>query len=212
VVELIVRLARENRRWGYLRIKGEVAKLGIDVSATAIRNVLRRRGLGPAGDRGGPSWSEFLKAQAAGLVACDFFTVETVALRRLYVLFFLEVGSRQVWLGGVTANPSGAWVTQQARSLVVASDASCPRLLIRDRDAKFAGDFDEVFRTEGVVIVRTPLRVECLDRLLILNRRHLERVVRVYLEHYNRQRPHRGLELRPPLWSDACRRAEPSLR
>jgi putative transposase len=223
VAKLIVRLARENRRWGYLRIKGELAKLGIDVSATTIRNVLRRHGLGPAGQRGGPSWGEFLRAQAAGLLSCDFFTMETVALRRLYVLFFLEVGSRRVWLGGVTANPSGAWVTQQARNLV-ASDASCPRLLIRDRDAKFTGDFDEVFRAEGVEVVRTPLRApkanafaerwvrtvrgECLDWLLILNRRHLERVLRVYLEHYNRQRPHRGLELRPPLGSHARRRPD----
>lgn len=107
VTELIVRLARENRRWGYLRIKGELAKLGVEVSATTIRNVLRRHGLGPAGHRGGPSWAEYLRAQAAGIVACDFFTVDTVALRRLYVLFFLEVGSRRVWLGGVTANPNG---------------------------------------------------------------------------------------------------------
>ncbi len=101
------------RRWGYLRIKGELAKLGVTVSATTIRNVLRRHGLGPAGRRGGPSWTEFLRAHADGVVACDFFTVETVALRRLYVLFFLEVGSRRVWLAGVTANPNGSWVTQQ---------------------------------------------------------------------------------------------------
>ena len=111
VVELLVRLARENRRWGYLRIKGELAKLGVSVSATSVRKVLHRRGLGPAGRRGGPSWSEFLGAQAAGILAWDFFTVETVTLRRLYVLFFLEVESRRGWLGGVTANPTGARVT-----------------------------------------------------------------------------------------------------
>ncbi len=214
VAELIVRLARENRRWGYLRIKGELAKLGVTVSATTIRNVLRRHGLGPAGHRGGLSWKEFLRAQAAGIVACDFFTVETVALRRLYVLFFLEVGSRRVRVAGVTANPNGAWVTQQARNLVLASGPQPPRVVIRDRDAKFTGPFDEVFRTEGARVIPTPLRApranayaerwvrtvraECLDWLLIANRRHLERVLRVYVDHYNRKRPHRGLHLRTP--------------
>ena len=218
-VELIVRLARENRRWGYLRIKGELAKLGVTVSATTIRNVLRRHDLGPAGQRGGISWAEFLRAQAASIVACDFFTVETVALRRLYVLFFIEVGSRRVRLGGVSANPNGAWVTQQARNLVVDSDGEPPRFLIRDRDGKFTGPFDEVFRSEGADIIRTPFRApranayaerwvrtvrnECLDWLLIANRRHLERVLRIYLEHYNRQRPHRGLDLQPPVRFDA---------
>ena len=108
VVALIVRLARENRRWGYIRIKGELTKVGVMVSATTVRNVLRRHGLGPAGQRGEPGWAEFLRAQAAGIVACDFFTVETVALRRLYVLFFLEVGSRRVRLGGVAATPTAA--------------------------------------------------------------------------------------------------------
>ena len=143
---------------GYLRITGELGQLGIEVSATAIRNLLRRHGIGPAGDRGGPSWTEFLRAQAAGIVACDFFTVETVALRRLYVLFFLEVGSRRVWLGGVTANPNGAWVTQQARNFLLVGEEQLPRLLIRDRDSKFTGPFDEVLYTEGVQVIGTPVR------------------------------------------------------
>ncbi len=152
------------------------------------------------------------------IVACDFFTVETVSLRRLYVLFFIEVGSRRVRLGGVSANPNGSWVTQQARNLVLDCDGEPPRFLIRDRDAKFSGPFDEVFASEGTEVIRTPRRApranayaerwvrtvrnECLDWLLIANRRHLERVLGVYVEHYNRQRPHRGLELRPPTGSE----------
>ena len=198
VADLVLRLARENPRWGYLRIKGELAKLGISVSATTVRNVLRRHGLGPAGHRGGLSWSEFLRAQAAGILAVDFFTVETVTLKRLYVLFFLEVASRRVWLGGVTTHPDGGWVTQCARNLAMVAPKA--RYLIRDRDSKFTGPFDEVFRTEGTSILRTPVRspranahaerwvrtvrTECLDWLLILSRRHLERVLRADIVHY----------------------------
>ena len=190
-----------------------MAKLGVSVSA--IRHILSRNGLGPAGRRGGPTWSEFVRAQAASLMACDFFTVDTVTLRRFYVLFFIEVAGRKVWLAGVTAHPNGAWVTQQARNLVMAADSS-PRFLIRDRDAKFTGPFDEVFLTEGAAtVIRTPVRApqanayaerwvgtvrrECLDWLLIIGRRHLERVLGTYVSHYNRARPHRGLELGTPL-------------
>ena len=213
VVELILRLARENPRWGYLRIKGELAALGVRVSATTIRTVLRRHGLGPA-PRNGISWSQFLRTQAAGILATDFFTVETVTLRRLYVLFFIEVSSRQVWLAGVSAHPHGAWVTQQASNLAVTRSSRPPRFLIRDRDAKFTGPFDEVFSTEGTQVIRTPVRApranayaerwvrsvrtECLDWTLILGRRHLERVLRAYVAHYNQHRPHRGLDLHAP--------------
>ena len=205
------------RAWGYQRISGELGKLGVRVSATSVRTILRRRGLGPAPRRrGGPSWSTFLRAHAAGIVACDLLTVETIGLRRLYVLFFIELKSRRVWLGGVTTRPSGPWVTQQARNLFLAmADRRGPvRFLIRDRDTKFAGSFDEVFASEGVRVIRTPIRspkanafaerwvrtarCECLDWLLILNRRHLERVLRVYVDHYNRARPDRGLGLRTP--------------
>jgi putative transposase len=157
-VELIIRLARENSRWGYLRIRGELLKLGVRVSATAIRKVLRRHGLGPAPRRSGPLWSEFLRTQAHGILAVDFFTVETAWLRTLYVLFAIELGSRRVHVFGVTRNPASAWVTQQARNLAVEERVRGVRFLIRDRDAKFSGPFDEVFRTEDVRIIKTPIR------------------------------------------------------
>jgi putative transposase len=213
---LVLRLARENPRWGYQRIAGELSGLGLTVSATSVRKLLRQAGLGPAGERSGLSWREFLRAQAHTMLAVDFFTVETVSLRRLYVLFFIELGSRRVHLAGCTANPSGAWVTQQARQLAwgLAERSTSVRFLIRDRDSKFTRDFDTVFRSEGIEIVRTPVRApkanavaerfvrtvraECLDWLLILNRRHLERVLRSFVAHYNGHRPHRALDLRPP--------------
>jgi putative transposase len=214
VRELVLRLARENPRWGHRRICGELVKLGFQVSPTSIRRLLAQAKLEPAPRRTGLSWREFLRAQAASIVACDFFTVETVFLRRYYVLFFIAHASRRVWLAGCTKNPSGDWVTQQARNLGLDFSEQHVRVLIRDRDSKYSGAFDEVFRSEGSRIVRTPVRApkanaiaerfvrtvrtECLDWLLILNRRHLEHVLRVYVDHYNRERPHRGLELRPP--------------
>jgi hypothetical protein len=147
-VELVLRLARENPRWGYLRICGECAKLRMKVSATSVRNIVHRHGLGPAPRRGGPTWAEFLRSQAAGVLACDFFTVETVGLNRMYVLFFIELERRLVWLGGVTAHPTGEWVTQQARNLTMAlgERTAQVKLLIRDRDAKFVASFDAVVR------------------------------------------------------------------
>jgi len=157
---LILRLAGENPRWGYRRIQGELRKLGVTISATAIRSLLHRHGLTPAPRREGPSWREFLANQAAGILACDFFTVETIWLRTLYVLFFIELSTRRVHLAGVSAHPRSEWVTQQARNLCFDLDArkTPVRFLIRDRDAKFAGPFDEVFRTESVRVIRTPIR------------------------------------------------------
>jgi putative transposase len=119
VVDLVLRMARENPQWGYHRIAGECTKLGVAVSATSVRNVLRRHRLGPAPRRGGPSWTHFLRAQAGGVLACDFLTVETIGLSRLYVLFVVELDRRRVWLAGVTANPTGPWVAQQARELLM---------------------------------------------------------------------------------------------
>jgi putative transposase len=171
--------SRVNSRWGCLRIRGELLKLGIRVSATAIRAILRRNGLGPAPRRNGPSWSDFLRSQAHAVLAFDFFTVETAWLRTLYVLFGLQVGFRTVQILGVTRNPDSAWVTQQARNLAVGERLRDIRFMIRDRDAKFSGSFDEVYRSEGVGApkanafaerwVRT-VRRECLDGLLILRR------------------------------------------
>jgi putative transposase len=152
----------------------------------------------------------------AGIVACDFFTVESVLLRRYYVLLFIAHASRRVWLAGCSTNPTGAWVTQQARNLGLDLADEDMRFLIRDRDSKYTGAFDEVLRSSGIRVVKTPVRApqanaiaerfvrtargECLDWLLILNRRHLERVLRVFVEHYNTHRPHRALELelQPP--------------
>jgi putative transposase len=200
VRELVVRLACENPRWGDRRICGELAKLGLDVSPTSIRRLLARAGLEPAPRRGGPSWREFLRAQAAGVVACDFFTVESLFLRRYYVLFFIAHASRRVWFAGCTTNPSGTWVTQQARNLGLDLSARAVRFLIGDRDSNYSAAFDEVLRSERIRTVKTPVRApranaiaerfvrpvpsECLDWLLILNRRHLERVLRVYVDHY----------------------------
>jgi putative transposase len=214
VRELVLRLARENPLWGHRRICGELYKLGFRVSPTSIRRLLARARLEPAPRRAGPNWREFLRGQAASVVACDFFTVESVFLRRYYVLFFIAHASRRVWLAGCTTSPSGAWVTQQARNLGLDFSDRGVRFLIRDRDSKYSRPFDEVFHSEGIRIVKAPVRApkanavaerfvrtvraECLDWLLILNRRHLERVLRVYVHHYNRERPHRALELRPP--------------
>jgi putative transposase len=216
VQQLIVRLATENPRWGSQRIQGELLHLGVRVSATAIRTTLRRHGLGPAPRRTTTTWRVFLHQQAAGIVACDFFTVDTIWLRRLYVLFFIELDTRQVHLAGATTNPDGAWVTQQARNLLLALEERGRRLrfLLRDRDAKFSRAFDDVFGSEGAEVLLTPVqapnanayaerwirtvRAECLDWLLVVGRRHLDEVLRVYVAHYNQHRPHRALGLEPP--------------
>ena len=213
---LTVRLARERPHWGYQRIQGELLRLGVRVSATAVRTTLRRHRLDPALRRMATSWRAFLRQQAAGIVACDFFTVDTVWLRRLYVLSFIELDTRRVHLSGVTANPDGRWVTQQGRNLllVLGERGRRVRFLVHDRDAKFCRSFDEVFRSEGAEVVVTPVRAptanayaerwvgtvraECLDWLLIVGRTHLEQVLRVYVEHYNRHRPHRSLGLEAP--------------
>jgi putative transposase len=217
--DLVVRLARENPRWGYQRIRGELLKLGCLVSATTIQATLRQHKVPPAPRRGGLSWRAFLSAQAQAVLACDFFTVETIRLRTLYVLFFIEVRTRRVFLAGCTEQPSSGWVTQQARNLAwELADAGVPvKLLIRDRDSKFPPAFDAVFAGQGVRVARTPVRApranaqaerwvgtvrrDCLDLLLILGWRHLEQVLREYVGHYNTSRPHRALHLEPPLAS-----------
>src|SRR5665647_775648 len=214
VRDLVVRLGRENPRWGYQRIRGNLLKLGIRVSATTVRTILLRGGLDPAPRRAGPTWTEFLRSQAAGILATDFFTVETISLKTLYVLFFIELSTRRVYVAGVTANPDSAWVTQQARNLAIEERLSGVRFLLRDRDAKYSGPFDAVLRGEGVRVIRTPVRApranafaerfvrtvrrECLDHVLIYGRRHLERVLQAYVAHYLEEPPHRGLRLAVP--------------
>ena len=214
VRDLILRMGRENPRWGCIRIRGELAKLGIRVSATKIRTLLRANGIGPAPRRDGPTWSTFLRSQAGAILALDFFTVETVSLLRLYVLFAIHIATRRVHVLGVTRNPDSAWVTQQARNLAVGNGLGRIRYAIRDRDTKFSRPFDEVFRSEGTRIIKTPVRTpranahaerwirtaraECLDWMLVFGRRHLEHVLRAYTAHYNQARPHRGLELKTP--------------
>lgn len=221
LVDLIVRLARENRRWGYMRIQGELRKLGLSVSATSIRSVLLRNNLGPTPRRSSLTWRKFLKAQAAGVVACDFFTVATVRLKTLYALFFIELGTRRVRLGGVTTNPDRAWMVQQAREYSMGTEVTAPpRFLIHDRDSKFSRPFDEVFAVDGVKVILTPVRApnanahaerwvrtvreECLDWMLIFGRRHLVRILGIYIEHYNRERPHRSRGLCTPLGPGEC--------
>jgi len=218
LVALILRLARENPRWGYRRIQGELKKLGIRVSATTIRTVLLGSGLRPAPRWASVTWRAFLRAQASGIIATDFFTVETVRLKTLYVLFFIELHTRQIRVAGVTDHPDGSWVVQRAREFSMemdgAEDATARRFLLRDRDTKFTRVFDDVFAADGTQVITTPVqapnanafaerwvrtvRQECLDWVLIWGRRHLERVLDEYVWHYNNERPHRGVELRPP--------------
>lgn len=216
--ELVLRLARENPRWGYPRIAGELGKLGITISASSVRRILLAAGLEPAPRRIGLSWQQFLRRQAATILACDFLTVETLTLRRYYVLFFIELATRRVHLAGVTRNPTGAWTAQQARNLAIADKLGTVHYLIHDRDSKFSGAFDQVFRSEGISVIHTPVRApranayaerfvrtirnECLDWLLIIGRRHLEHTLRIYFSHYNAERPHRALELKPPAPDD----------
>jgi putative transposase len=216
VRELILRFASENSDWGYVRIVGELRKLGIIVSATLVRNVPARSGIPPAPRRHQLSWRSFLRQHAETVLACDFFTVDTVWLRRLYVLFFVSIGTRRVEYVACTSNPNATWMAQQARNLLMDLDdrGQQPRFLIHDRDTKFGRAFDGIFQSEEIAVIRTPIRApnanayaecwvgsvrrECLDRLLIFGHGQLEHVLRVYVCHFNKQRPHRGLELRPP--------------
>jgi putative transposase len=216
VRELVVRLVRENSTWGHRRIHGELIGLDYKVSAASVWNILHRAGFDPAPDHRGPTWREFCRMQAKTMLACDFAHVDTVLLRRIYVFFVIEIGTRRVHLLGVTRHPNSAWVTQQARNFLASLDERVDefRFLIRDRDAKFAVSFDAIFASEGIKVLKTPpqapranafaerwigtLRRECLDRTLIFGERHLLDVLREYTTHYNMHRPHRSLGQRPP--------------
>ncbi len=217
-VELIVRFARENRTWGYGKIQGELLKVGHRVSRATIKRVLRRQRLAPAPRRGSTTWRAFVAQHRDQLLACDFFTVDTLFLQRLYVLFFIELGSRRLHPAGCTATPDAAWVTQQARQLSWHLQDRHGRplgFLIRDRDGKFPASFDTVFASEGLAVVKTPprapnanavaervvrsIRAECLDHVLIVNRAHLRSVLAEYVAYYNHRRPHQGRDQEPPV-------------
>jgi putative transposase len=216
VARLVVRLARENPLWGHRRIHGELTKLGVKIAPSTVWEILRAAGIDPAPRRSGPGWRQFLAAQAAGILAVDFLHVDTVLLKRMYVLVFIEHGSRRMHLGGVTANPTGDWTVQQARNLALTLGERFEdtRFLIRDRGSNFTASFDAVFQAVGTRIVRTAvqaprmnaicerlvgtLRRELLDRMLILGEGHLRSVLAEYQAHYNTARPHQGIAQRVP--------------
>ncbi len=213
---LALEMARDNPGWGYRRIHGELTGLGYTLAPSTVWQILKDAGIDPAPRRSGQTWRAFLQAQAKTILAADFFHVDTVFLHRLYVLFFIEHGTRRVHLAGITAHPTGEWVTQQARNLLMnlMGRADSFKFVIRDRDTKFTAAFDAVFTAVGVRIIRTPVRApranaiaerwiasarrECLDRMLITGERHLQLVLAEYVDHYNVHRPHRTLHQSPP--------------
>jgi putative transposase len=222
VRRLVIRLATENPTWGHRRVQGELVRLGHPIAASTVWQILHDAGIDPAPRRAGPTWKQFLTAQARGIIAVDFVHVDTVLLRRVYALIVIEHGTRRAHLAGVTAHPDGAWTSQAARNLLMdlGQRSASVKFLIRDRAGQFTGSFDAVFSAEGIRIVASPpqapkanaicermigtLRRELLDRLLIVNEHHLRRVLTEYLLHYNTARPHRALEQLTPAQAGTC--------
>jgi hypothetical protein len=227
---LVLEMARDNPGWGYRRIHGELAGLGYKLAPSTVWQILKDADVDPAPRRSGQTWRAFLETQAKTILAVDFFHVDTVFLRRLYVLFFIEHGTRRVHLAGITAHPTGEWVAQQARNLLMNLDdqAEGLKFLIRDRDTKFTAAFDAVFTSAAVRIIRTPVRApranaiaerwiasarrECLDRMLIIGERHLQLVLSEYADHYNGHRPHRTLCQSPPAGREHLPNMGPDVR
>ncbi|MEU2741151.1 integrase core domain-containing protein [Streptomyces sp. NPDC007095] len=216
VKQLILRLARENSSWGHRRIQGELARLGYPIAPSTVWEILHAAGIDPAPQRSGPTWRQFLTAQAHGIIAADFLHLDTVSLGRLYALVFIEHRTRRVHLAGVTAHPSAAWTVQQARNLAMTQGCRTDslRFLLRDRDSKYTRSFDAVFEAEDMEILLSPprapranaicervvgtLRREVPDRVLICNEAHAQAVLTDYIRHYNGRRPHQSRAQLPP--------------
>jgi transposase InsO family protein len=214
VEELVVLIARENLRWGYTKIAGEVRKLGYPaIGRSTVERIMKRHGLAPRPQHGGLSWADFLGHYGQFIWASDFFTVTTATLRTYYVLFFMEISTRRIVYWNVSRHPNGEWVAQQFRNLAVI-DGGLPRHLIHDRDTKFTAHADELLRAMGTEAVRLPVRSpdlngraerwvgtarqECLDHVIILNECHLRWALGEFTRYYNHRRPHRSLQLHPP--------------
>jgi transposase InsO family protein len=223
IEKLIVRLAEENGRWGYGKITGELIKLGLIFSESTIRNVLNRNGILPAPVRfGSLGWRHLMNHYKSQILACDFLTVETLFLKTVYIFFFIDLKTRRVYLAGVTSHPDGFWVAQQARQFTweLHEHETLFRHRIHDRDSKFTKVFDNVFQSEDINIIRTPvkapnayafaerfvrsLREEILDHVLIINETHLLNVLNEYLAYYNERRPHQGLDQQSPIPRPSC--------
>ncbi|MGW3658810.1 integrase core domain-containing protein [Streptomyces sp. NPDC005151] len=216
IKKLVLRLTRENSRWGHHRIQGELARLGHLIAASTVWEILHAAGIDPAPRRTGPTWREFLSTQATAVIACGFLHIDTIGLQRLYALVFLEHHTRRLHIAGVTAHPTAAWATQQARNLAadlgIRTDSL--RFLIRDRDSKYTESFDAVFQAEDTEIIKTPVRApranahcervidtlrrEVLDHTLIFGQAHARQVLAEYQRHYNAHRPHRARSQLPP--------------
>ncbi|MGW7004872.1 integrase core domain-containing protein [Streptomyces sp. NPDC054933] len=213
---LVLRLARENPRWGHRRIQGELARLGHRIAASTVWAILNSAGVDPAPRRSGPTWREFLTAQAEGVIAADFFHIDTALGRRLYALAFLEHGTRRLHITGVTAHPTREWAVQQARNLAVDLGARVEalRFLLRDRDGKFGATFDAVFEADEMEVIKSApraprmnahceriigsVRREVLDHVLVMNEAHARHILAVYQQHYNAHRPHQARRQLPP--------------
>jgi transposase InsO family protein len=216
IKKLVLRLAQENPRWGHRRIQGELARLGHRIGASTVWEILNAAGVDPAPRRSGPTWKQFLTNQAHGIVAVDFFHLDTALGKRLYGLAFLEHSTRRLHITGVTAHPSRGWAVQQARNLAADLDTHLDslRFLLRDRDSKYSPAFDSVFQAEDIDIVKTApraprmnahceriirtLRSEMSDHVLILNEPHAREILGRYRRHYNEHRPHQSRHQLPP--------------